>query len=126
VVTLGMAPAGERGGHVQMLLGAYLLGGLSAGEASAVRAHLDRCTPCRAEHDDLACVPSWLSLLPALETPAGVGFPTGDGDEDSALRRALSLVDDDPDDQDGPIRDDRDGPIRLADGPEDPPADPSQ
>jgi Putative zinc-finger len=64
-----MASASERDGHVQMLLGAYLLGGLSAAEAAAVRAHLDRCATCRAERDDLAIVPAWLSLLPAAEWP---------------------------------------------------------
>ena len=46
-----------------MLLGAYVLGGLSAGEESTVRAHLDRCPQCRAEHSDLARVPGWLDLL---------------------------------------------------------------
>lgn len=104
MVTRGMASTGERGGHVQMLLGAYLLGGLSAGEASAVRAHLDSCAPCRAEHDDLACVPSWLSLLPAAEAPAGLGSVTRDHDEDSALHRTLSLVDAEPDGEDDSIR----------------------
>lgn len=56
---------------MQLLLGAYLLGGLSAGEAAAVRAHLDSCAPCKAEHDYLACVPAWLSLLPAKQVPTG-------------------------------------------------------
>ena len=37
-----MAPA-RREGHVQLLLGAYVLGGLSASEEAAVRAHLSRC-----------------------------------------------------------------------------------
>jgi hypothetical protein len=58
-----MTSAAERGSHVQLLLGAYLLGGLSASEEAAVRAHLDRCPLCRAEYDDLACVPSWLGLV---------------------------------------------------------------
>jgi anti-sigma factor RsiW len=47
-----------------MLLGAYVLGGLPADEAAAVRVHLDGCAQCRAEHDELACVPSWLDLVP--------------------------------------------------------------
>jgi hypothetical protein len=51
------------GGHVELLLGAYLMGGLSEDEAAAVRAHLEVCDMCRAEHDDLALVPGWLSLL---------------------------------------------------------------
>jgi anti-sigma factor RsiW len=57
-----MAPARHEG-HVQLLLGAYVLGGLSASEEAVVRAHLSRCGRCRAEHDELACVPSWLDLL---------------------------------------------------------------
>jgi predicted anti-sigma-YlaC factor YlaD len=58
-----MAPAANRDGHVQLLLGAYLLGGLTASQEAAVRAHLDCCARCRAEHDELAVVPSWLDLL---------------------------------------------------------------
>ena len=46
-----------------MLLGAFLLGGLSGHEATAVRAHLDVCLECRTEHDYLACVPCWLDLV---------------------------------------------------------------
>lgn len=46
-------------------LGAYLLGGLPAAEAEAVRKHLAFCLPCRAEHDRLAFLPSWLSLISA-------------------------------------------------------------
>jgi Putative zinc-finger len=83
-VTRDMTSARERGGHVQMLLGAYLLGGLSAGEASAVRAHLKRCARCRAEHDELACVPAWLSLLPAAETRLGLGLVADNRDEDQS------------------------------------------
>jgi anti-sigma factor RsiW len=55
----------ERGCHVRLSLGAYLLGGLPAAEADAVRKHLGSCIPCRAEHDRLAYLPSWLSLLSA-------------------------------------------------------------
>lgn len=62
-MTRVMAATGEHGGHVQLLLGAYVLGGLSAQEEAAVRAHLSRCALCQAEHDELACVPSWLDLL---------------------------------------------------------------
>jgi hypothetical protein len=58
-----MKPTSEPGGHVQMLLGVYLLGGLAPLEASAVQAHLGHCAQCRSEHDDLACVPEWLGLL---------------------------------------------------------------
>ena len=72
-----MASASGRDGHVQMLLGAYLLDGLPAAETAAVRAHLGRCATCRAEHDDLALVPALLSLLPAAEWP---GSPTATHD----------------------------------------------
>lgn len=50
-------------GHVQTLLGVYLLGGMSAGDEAAVRAHLDVCQGCRDEHDYLAVVPRWLDLV---------------------------------------------------------------
>lgn len=54
-----------RTGHVQLLLGAYVLGGLSPADEAAVEAHLARCARCQAEYDELACVPSWLDLLKA-------------------------------------------------------------
>lgn len=50
-------------GHVRALLGVYLLGGMSAGDEAAVRAHLDQCRACRDEHDYLAIVPQWLDLV---------------------------------------------------------------
>lgn len=50
-------------GHVQALLGVYLLGGMSAGDEAAVRAHLAVCKQCRDEHDYLAVVPRWLDLV---------------------------------------------------------------
>lgn len=58
-----------RDGHVRMLLGAYLMGGLPEEDAAAVRAHLDVCAMCKAEHDDLAPVPGWLSLLSDEQAP---------------------------------------------------------
>lgn len=78
----GMASARERGPHVQVLLGAYLLGGLSAAEDAAVREHLDRCALCRAEHDELACVPGWLDLLAEPEAGGGRDLVAGAGDDD--------------------------------------------
>jgi anti-sigma factor RsiW len=73
-----MASARERGWHVRELLGAYVLGGLAAQEASAVRAHLDRCARCQAEHEKLACVPSWLDLLAGTEAAGGLGLVADD------------------------------------------------
>jgi predicted anti-sigma-YlaC factor YlaD len=60
------------GGHVQTLLGAYLLGGMSPRDEAAVRAHLDMCQGCRDEHDYLAIVPQWLDLVKesAADDPA--------------------------------------------------------
>ncbi len=55
-----------------MLLGAYLLGGLSEHEEFSVRAHLHRCAACRAEYDELAEVPPLLDLL---AEDAGAGGP---------------------------------------------------
>ena len=60
---------------MQLLLGAYVLGGLSAPEEAAVRAHLEGCAPCRAEHNELACVPSWLDLLAPAEAAGGLDLP---------------------------------------------------
>jgi anti-sigma factor RsiW len=53
----------ERSEHVQVLLGAYVLGGLSREEEAAVAAHLLRCAQCQAEYEELADVPPWLDLL---------------------------------------------------------------
>jgi anti-sigma factor RsiW len=61
--------------HVRVLLGAFLLGGLAAHEESAVRAHLEICAECRAEHDYLACVPQWLDLM--REATAAAAEPGG-------------------------------------------------
>jgi anti-sigma factor RsiW len=58
---------------VQPLLGAYVLGGLSASQEAAVRAHLECCARCRAEHDWLAVVPSWLDLLTAEDEADSAG-----------------------------------------------------
>ena len=56
-------------GHVHTLLGVYLLGGMSAHDEAAIRAHLDVCQDCRDEHDYLAIVPRWLNLV--KESTAG-------------------------------------------------------
>ncbi len=54
---------------MRMFLGAYLMGGLPEDDAAAVRAHLEVCATCKAEHDDLAPVPGWLSLLSDAQVP---------------------------------------------------------
>ncbi len=64
-----MTSQSGRGGHVRMLLGAYLMGGLPKDDAAAVRAHLEVCARCKAEHDDLAPVSGLLSLLSGAQVP---------------------------------------------------------
>jgi hypothetical protein len=87
-----MASAAERGGHVQLQLGAYVLGGLTEAEEASVIAHLDRCVLCRAEYEELSCVPPWLDLLGALSDADdfgdGFGAPAsgGPGDGDASER----------------------------------------
>lgn len=68
-----MESAAECDGDVSVLLGAYVLGGLSADEELTVRAHLTRCARCRAEHDDLASITSALGLLVGPEGSTGTG-----------------------------------------------------
>jgi anti-sigma factor RsiW len=65
----------EHGEHVQMLLGAYLLGGLTAQDQAAVRRHLTLCSRCRIEHDELAEVTDMLSMLSADDFSAAGGKP---------------------------------------------------
>jgi hypothetical protein len=72
------------GGHVELLLGAYLMGGLAEDDAAAVRAHLDVCAMCKAEHDDLAPVTGWLSLLSEAPEPPHL---TVVGDPDAERER---------------------------------------
>jgi predicted anti-sigma-YlaC factor YlaD len=72
-----MAPEPGRCGHVQLLLGAYVLGGLSPADEADVQAHLAQCAQCQAEYEELACVPSWLDLLKSEDADAGPGQPEG-------------------------------------------------
>jgi predicted anti-sigma-YlaC factor YlaD len=76
-----------------MLLGAFLLGGLSSREATAVRAHLDVCAECRAEHDYLACVPCWLDLV---REPAAADVQLTPDTDEGMRRPALYVVDPGP------------------------------
>ena len=52
----------QPGDHVRLLLGAYVLGHLAAGEAAAVRGHLDVCRTCRRDASELAPVADLLPL----------------------------------------------------------------
>jgi hypothetical protein len=75
-VTAGMTEPDSRC-HARFALGAYLLGGLPAVQEEAMRKHLACCLPCRAEHDRLACLPRWLSLLSADEFPGASAAAEG-------------------------------------------------
>ncbi len=68
--------------HVLILLGAYLMGGLAEEDAAAVQAHLEVCAMCKAEHDDLAPVPGWLSLLSDEQDPPRLTVVRPDQAED--------------------------------------------
>ena len=73
---------------MELLLGAYLMGGLPEDDAAAVRAHLEICDMCRAEHDELAPVPGWLSLLSdAHERPHLTLAGEPDADDEAAGRK---------------------------------------
>jgi anti-sigma factor RsiW len=85
-----MRRTGNDNAHARRLLGAFLLGGLSGYEATAVRAHLDVCPECQTEHDYLACVPCWLDLV--REQAAPDARLTGDIDQ-GTRRPALHIVD---------------------------------
>jgi anti-sigma factor RsiW len=67
--------AGEPGrpAHVQLLLGAYVLGGLSPEEEAVVEAHLPECKQCRAEYEEMTCVPPWLDLLKSTDADPAPG-----------------------------------------------------
>jgi hypothetical protein len=56
------------------LLGGYVLGALEAEEAETVRAHLESCPECAAEHARLAGLPALLDMAAGLE-PSGEGLP---------------------------------------------------
>lgn len=52
---------------LQLLLGAYVLGGLDAADRHAVEAHLPGCAACTAELSRFAVVPALLQLAPAVD-----------------------------------------------------------
>ena len=74
--------------HVRASLGAYVLGHLEPAEATAVRAHLDGCSACRAEAAALAPV---ADMLP-LADPERVGAPAEPGPPPALLDEVLGRI----------------------------------
>jgi len=74
--------------HVRSSLGAYVLGHLDPTEATAVRAHLDGCSACRAEVAALAPV---ADMLP-LADPDRVGAPAEPGPPTALLDEVLGRI----------------------------------
>ncbi|MBT2493745.1 zf-HC2 domain-containing protein [Streptomyces sp. ISL-96] len=54
-----------------MLLGAYVLDALPAGEDAEVASHLGRCDPCRTAYLEVADAVTLLALLSADDLAAG-------------------------------------------------------
>ncbi|MFB7507673.1 anti-sigma factor family protein [Streptomyces broussonetiae] len=77
---------------LRMALGGYVLGALSPAEMEEVRAHLETCDACRAEHEQLAGLPALLEMVTEAEA-AGRTVPVGDEDlADRLVRRAAESV----------------------------------
>lgn len=55
--------------ELQLLLGAYVLGGLDSGDRRRVEEHVPGCATCTAELSRFAAVPALLSLAPATPDP---------------------------------------------------------
>ncbi|MGW6908664.1 zf-HC2 domain-containing protein [Streptomyces sp. NPDC054940] len=68
--------------HVELLLGAYVLGALSAVEDRRVAAHLAECDRCGAAYLGVADVPDFLALFSETDLAEGLGtgLPGPDGD----------------------------------------------
>jgi predicted anti-sigma-YlaC factor YlaD len=62
-------------GHIQILLGVYVLGGLRGHEETQVRAHLACCARCRAEYEELAEVPTLLDMITREEAAGTERLP---------------------------------------------------
>lgn len=58
-----------RGEHVTDMLSAYIDGTLEEAEREPVRAHLDGCDKCRAEHAELVATRSVLRAVPSMQAP---------------------------------------------------------
>jgi hypothetical protein len=66
------------------LMGGYVLEALEPDETAAVRAHLESCPACAAEHESLAGLPALLELSRGIDHPIE---PLPDGFEEDLLDR---------------------------------------
>jgi anti-sigma factor RsiW len=55
--------------HVNIALGAYVLGALAPSEQAAVERHLARCRSCAAGHAELAGLPALLDVAAGQAPP---------------------------------------------------------
>ncbi|MFJ6632027.1 zf-HC2 domain-containing protein [Streptomyces sp. NPDC091376] len=68
--------------HVEVLLGAYVLGALAPGEEARVAGHLAHCGTCRITYLDMADAQALLATLSEddlLDLLGGPGGPGGSG-----------------------------------------------
>ncbi|MET9514636.1 zf-HC2 domain-containing protein [Streptomyces sp. NPDC002994] len=59
------------GGHVELLLGAYVLDALPAAEDAEVASHLGQCDLCRTAYLEVADAAALLALFSADDLAAG-------------------------------------------------------
>ncbi|WP_443043899.1 zf-HC2 domain-containing protein [Streptomyces sp. NBC_00322] len=59
--------------HVELLLGAYVLGALGPDEDARVSGHLQLCDPCRIAYLDMADAPALLALFSEDDLLDGLG-----------------------------------------------------
>jgi hypothetical protein len=64
--------------ELQLLLGAYVLGGLDSADRRRLEDHLPRCEPCTVELSRFAAVPGLLQLAPPADTGAWPATPPQD------------------------------------------------
>jgi anti-sigma factor RsiW len=57
------------GEHVTEILSAYIDGTLEDAERGSVRAHLEGCDTCRAEHAEIVATRAMLRAVPAMQAP---------------------------------------------------------
>ncbi|MEV0117327.1 zf-HC2 domain-containing protein [Streptomyces sp. NPDC050844] len=71
-----VSPSGST--HVELLLGAYVLGALSPDECRQVADHLAECDSCSTAHAELSDAPAFLALLTEADLAEGFGLSEGD------------------------------------------------